>query len=148
SDEHGLVRVDEFQRSPAHSNLFALGSCTAKPALTQTPVSVGVPDAVYAVQQQVAVVSRNIVNSVRGDPLASGRIERENWIRDAGKRGAAQLSAPQMPLQNVNWLRRGRWVFEAKRDFENYFLNQILFGGGERGQVAALVRRLASQAAD
>lgn len=145
TDEHGLVRVDEYQRAPGYTNIFALGSCTAKPARTHTPVPVGVPDAVYSVQQQAEVVSRNIVNSTRGGPLASGKIERENWIQDSGKRGAGQLSAPQMPLRNINWLRQGRWVFEAKRDFENYFLNQILFGGSQRGQVAALVRRLASQ---
>lgn len=145
SDEHGLIPVDDYQRSSAYANIFALGACTAKPALTRTPVPVGVPDAVYAVQQQVGVVARNIAHSLRGEPLISARIEREHWIEDMGKRGAAYLSAPQMPLRNVNWLRHGRWVFEAKRDFENYFMNQILFGASQHGQVPALVRRLGSQ---
>lgn len=145
ADEHGLVEVDEYQRARAYPRIFALGACTANPPLTETAVPVGVPEAVYAVQQQVAVVTRNIAHSLRGEPLISAHIEREHWIEDMGKRGAAYLSAPQMPLRNVNWLRQGRWVFEAKRDFENYFINQILFGASQHGQVPALVRRLVSQ---
>ncbi|HET8701329.1 MAG TPA: hypothetical protein VFL97_06650 [Nitrococcus sp.] len=50
-----------------------------------------------------------------------------------------------MPLRDLDWLRGGQWVYEAERRFKNDFINQILFGGGERGQVAALVRRLSSQ---
>lgn len=144
-DEHGLVPVDDYQRSRTYANVFALGACTAKPALTRTPVPVGAPDAVYAVQQQVAIVSRNIVHCLHGEPLISARGEREQWLEDPGKRGAAYLSMPQMPLRDLDCLRSGQWVYKAERRFENNFINQILFGAGERGQVAALVRRLSSQ---
>jgi sulfide:quinone oxidoreductase len=77
--------------------------------------------------------------------LNRGSIEREQWIADMGKRGAAYLASPQMPLRNIQWLHQGRWVYEAKRDFEDFFINQILFGAGQRGQVQALIRRLRTQ---
>lgn len=145
SDEHGLVVVDDALRSPAHENIFAVGACTAKSALTSTPVPVGVPDAVYAVQQQVAVVRRNIIHSLHDQPLENASTVHAHWINDEGKRGAAHLAVPQMPLRDINWLRGGRWVFEAKRDFEDYFFNRILFGAGKHGHVTALVRRLSSR---
>src|SRR5512146_177076 len=62
-----------------------------------------------------------------------------------GKRGAAYLASPQMPLRNIQWLHQGRWVYEAKREFEDFFVNEILFGAGQHGQVQALVQRLRSQ---
>lgn len=142
-DAAGLILVDDYQR--ARANVFAVGACTAKPLLTQTAVPVGSPDAVYVIQQQVAVVADNIAHSLRGEPLNRASIEREQWIADMGKRGAAYLASPQMPLRNIQWLHQGRWVYEAKRDFEDFFVNEILFGAGQHGQVQALIQRLRSQ---
>ena len=144
-DEEGLVIVDEYQRALGRTNVFAIGACTAKPILTHTNVPVGSPDAVYVIQQQVAIVADNITHSLRSEPLVRASIEREQWIADMGKRGAAYLAAPQMPLRNVQWLYQGHWVYEAKREFEEYFINQILFGAGPHGQIPALVLRLRSQ---
>jgi sulfide:quinone oxidoreductase len=144
-DADGLIVVDEYQRAAGRSNVFAVGACTAKEILTHTAVPVGAPDAVYVIQQQVAIVADNIAHSLRGEPLNRGSIEREQWIADMGKRGAAYLASPQMPLRNIQWLHQGRWVYEAKRDFEDFFINQILFGAGQRGQVQALIRRLRTQ---
>ena len=142
-DADGLIVVDEYQR--AQVNVFAVGACTAKPLLTHTAVPVGSPDAVYVIQQQVAVVADNLAHSLRGEPLNRGSIAREQWIADMGKRGAAYLASPQMPLRNIQWLHQGRWVYEAKREFEDFFINEILFGAGQHGQVQALVRRLRSR---
>ncbi len=142
-DADGLVVVDEYQR--AHANVFAVGACTAKPLLTRTAVPVGSPDAVYVIQQQVAVVADNIAHGLRGEPLNRASIEREQWIADTGKRGAAYLASPQMPLRNIQWLHQGHWVYEAKREFEDFFINEILFGAGQHGQVQALIQRLRSR---
>jgi sulfide:quinone oxidoreductase len=142
-DADGLILVDEYQR--AQANVFAVGACTAKPLLTDTAVPVGSPDAVYVIQQQLAVVADNIAHCVRGEPLNRASIEREQWIADMGKRGAAYLASPQMPLRNIQWLHQGHWVYEAKREFENFFINEILFGAGQHGQVQALIQRLRSQ---
>src|SRR5512146_857496 len=92
-DVDGLILVDDYQR--ARANVFAVGACTAKPLLTKTAVPVGSPDAVYVIQQQVAVVADNIAHSLRGEPLNRASIEREQWIADMGKRGAAYLASPQ-----------------------------------------------------
>lgn len=144
-DEDGLVLVDEYQRALGRTHIFAIGACTAKPLLTSTPVPVGSPDAVFVIQQQVAIVANNIVHSLQSEPLIRASVEREQWIADMGKRGAAYLSAPQMPLRNIQWLYQGHWVYEAKREFEEYFINQILFGAGPHGQVPAFIRRIRSQ---
>lgn len=144
-DEDGLVVVDEYLRARGQTNVFAIGACTAKPLLTHTAIPVGAPDAVYVIQQQVAIVAANVAHSLRGEPLNRASIEREQWIADMGKRGAAYLTAPQMPLRQIQWLHQGSWMYEAKREFEDYFINQILFGTGPHGQVPALVQRLRSR---
>lgn len=146
SNKKGFISVDDRLRAGHEQSVFALGACTAKELLTDTRVPVGVPDAVYPIQQQAAVVARNVVHGVRGQPLVDAQIERARWIADMGERGAAYLTAPHLPLRDINWLRRGRWVFEAKRDFEHYFIHQVLFGAGEHAHVTALVRGLSSQA--
>lgn len=145
-DEVGLIGVDDCLRADDQHNVFALGACTAKESLTDTPVPVGVPDAVYPVQQQATATARNVIHDLRGQPLVSARAERERWIADMGERGAAYLTAPHVPLRDINWLRRGRWVFEAKRDFEEFFIHQVLFGASEHAHVTTLVRGLLSQA--
>lgn len=146
ADEVGLFRVDETLRAEGQERIFALGACTAKERITDTPVPVGVPDAVYRAQQQATVVARNVVHGLRGQPPVSAGVDRERWIADMGERGAAYLSAPHLPLRDVNWLRRGRWVFEAKREFENYYIQNVLFGAGEHAHVATLTRRLLERA--
>jgi sulfide:quinone oxidoreductase len=145
ADEQGLVPVDEYQRAGGRSDIYALGACTVQPPLTRTPVPVAVPQAVHAIQQEAAVVARNIRHSVRREPLARADIERGQWFEDPGKRGAAHVSSPHVPLANLERLHQGRWVYQAKREFENYFINQVLFGAGQHGHVAALVRRLSSR---
>jgi len=146
ADGSGLFRVDAALRAEGQERIFALGTCTARERVTDTPVPVGVPDAVYPAQQQAALVARNVVHGLHGQPPVSAAIERERWIADMGERGAAYLSAPHLPLRDVNWLRRGRWVFEAKREFENYYIQQVLFGAGEHAHVATLTRRLLERA--
>lgn len=144
-DDAGLIRVDDRLRVGELPNVFALGACTAKERITETAVPLGVPEAVYPTQQQAAVVARNIVHDLRGRPLESARIDRERWIVDMGEHGAAYLASPHLPLRDINWLRNGRWIFEAKRDFEDYFIHQVLFAAGAHAQVAALVRELVGQ---
>jgi sulfide:quinone oxidoreductase len=51
--------------------------------------------------------------------------QRAKWLSDMGNSGAAYLSEPQVPLRDINWMRQGRWVHQAKVDFEKYFVNRI-----------------------
>jgi len=51
--------------------------------------------------------------------------QRAKWLTDMGTTGAAYLSEPQVPLRDINWMRQGRWVHQAKVDFEKYFVNKI-----------------------
>ena len=124
-DERGLVVVDEYLRNPTYPNVFALGACVAQPAVDKTPVPVGAPDSVYSIQKAGEIVVQNILAHASDAPLVSYVPQRAKWLSDMGSTGAAYLSEPQVPLRDINWMRQGRWVHQAKVDFEKYFINRI-----------------------
>ena len=125
TDVRGFVTVDEYLRSPAHPNIFAVGVCASHPALVKTPVPIGAPDSVYSIQNEVYTAVQNILASIKREALSSAVPQRAKWLTDMGDTGASYLSEPQIPLRNINWLKQGRWVHLAKVDFENYFINKV-----------------------
>ncbi|MBT9567122.1 MAG: FAD-dependent oxidoreductase [Thiobacillus sp.] len=124
-NDRGLVVVDEYLRNPDYPNVFALGACVAKPLVVNTPVEVGPPDSVYAITQAGKIVVQNILAQMSDAPLVSYVPQHAKWLTDMGNTGAAYLSEPQVPLRDINWMRQGRWVYQAKVDFEKYFVNKI-----------------------
>src|SRR5512143_3691500 len=124
-DARGLVVVDEYLRNPDFPNVFALGACVAQPPVDKTPVPVGAPDSVYAIQKAGEVAVQNILAHVNGGPLVSHVPQRAKWLSDMGSNGATYLSEPHVPLRDINWMRQGRWVHQAKVDFEKYFINRV-----------------------
>jgi sulfide:quinone oxidoreductase len=124
-NDRGLVVVDEYLRNPDYPNVFALGACVAQPSVVKTPVPVGPPDSVYSITKACEIVVQNILALDSDAPLTSHVPQRAKWLTDMGTTGAAYLSEPQVPLRDINWMRQGRWVHQAKVDFEKYFVNKI-----------------------
>ncbi len=132
-DERGFVRVDEFLRNPAFPNIYAVGLCIARPSLHDTPVGIGVPATVYSIQKEMEVAVKNMVAAFAGKALVSASPQRAEWLNDVGDLGAGYLSEPKIPLRNINWLAQGKWVTQAKVEFENYFLDHIKTGPQSTG---------------
>lgn len=141
-NERGLVVVDEYLRNPDYPNVFALGACVAQPAVEKTPVPVGAPDSVYSIAKAGEIVVQNILALISEAPLVSHVPQRAKWLTDMGSNGAAYLSEPQVPLRDINWMRQGRWVHQAKIDFEKYFINKIRLQPG--GKMPSAASRIAS----
>jgi sulfide:quinone oxidoreductase len=141
-NERGLVVVDEYLRNPDYPNVFALGACVAQPAVEKTPVPVGAPDSVYSISKAGEIVVQNILALISDAPLVSHVPQRAKWLTDMGTTGAAYLSEPQVPLRDINWMRQGRWVHQAKVDFEKYFVNKIRLQ--PTGAVPSAASRIAS----
>ncbi len=145
-NERGLVQVDEYLRNPDYPNVFALGACVAQPAVVKTPVPIGAPDSVYAIQKAGEIVVHNILAHLGDTPLTSHVPQRAKWLSDMGNTGATYLSEPQVPLRDINWMRQGRWVHQAKVDFEKYFVNRIrLQPAGQAPSVASRVAGVISR---
>ena len=145
-NERGLVVVDEYLRNPDYPNVFALGACVAQPAVDKTPVPVGAPDSVYSISKAGEIVVQNILAQIGDAPLVSHVPQRAKWLTDMGNTGAAYLSEPQVPLRDINWMRQGRWVHQAKVDFEKYFVNKIrLQPAGQAPSVASRIAGVMSQ---
>jgi sulfide:quinone oxidoreductase len=145
-DERGLVIVDDYLRNPDYPNVFALGACVAQPAVVRTPVPVGAPDSVYSIQKAGEIVVHNILAQLSDAPLESHVPQRAKWLSDMGNTGAAYLSEPQVPLRDINWMRQGRWVHQAKVDFEKYFVNKVrLQPAGQAPSSASKIANVMSQ---
>jgi sulfide:quinone oxidoreductase len=145
-DERGLVVVDEYLRNPDYPNVFALGACVAQPPTDKTPVPVGAPDSVYSISKAGEIVVQNILALIHDAPLTSHVPQRAKWLTDMGTSGAAYLSEPQVPLRDINWMRQGRWVHQAKIDFEKYFINKVrLQPGGQQSAAASKIAGVMSR---
>ena len=145
-NENGLVVVDEYLRNPDYPNVFALGACVAQPEVDKTAVPVGAPDSVYSISKAGEIVVQNILALISDAPLVSYVPQRAKWLSDMGNNGAAYLSEPQVPLRDINWMRQGRWVHQAKIDFEKYFINKIrLQPGAQLPSAASKIARVMSQ---
>jgi sulfide:quinone oxidoreductase len=153
TDEHGFVKTDEYLRSTAYPNIYAVGVCRAHPAVSKVPLALGAPDSVYSIQIEVDAAVRNIEATLKGETLISPAPVRAKWLTDMGKSGAQYQSEPQIPLRNINWLDEGKWVHFAKVDFENYFINKIKLNPAAAGtpvasHLATLMRKLQTPTAE
>ena len=124
-NERGLVIVDEYLRNPNFPNVFAIGACVAQPIVEKTSVPIGPPESVYSISKAGEIVVKNILALIGDEALSSYEPVHAKWLTDMGSTGAAYLSEPQVPLRDINWMRQGRWVHQAKVDFEKYFVNKI-----------------------
>lgn len=153
TDERGFVTTDEYLRSTAFPNIYAVGVCRAHPAVAQAPLPLGAPDSVYTIQLEVDAAVRNIEATLKGETLISPAPVRAKWLTDMGKSGALYQAEPQIPLRNINWLEQGEWVHFAKVDFENYFINKIKLNPAATGtpvasHIATLMRKLQTPAGE
>ncbi|WP_223248353.1 NAD(P)/FAD-dependent oxidoreductase, partial [Sulfurirhabdus autotrophica] len=147
TDERGFVKTDEYLRSTAYPNIYAVGVCGAHPSVSKSPLPLGAPDSVYTIQNEVDAAVRNIEATLKGEALTSPAPIRAKWLTDMSKSGALYHSEPQIPLRNINWLKEGKWVHLAKVDFENYFINKIKLKPATAGvpvssHIATLMRKL------
>lgn len=147
TDAHGLLKIDQYLRSERYENVFAAGICIAPSRASPTPVEVGLPRTVDAIQEEVRIAAHNLIASLRGQSLRSVPIERTQPVVGTGQDQAAYMSALRVPVGDITGLKRGRWVYEAKKEFENRFLNMVMFGFEHGSPVAALIRTIRSTAA-
>lgn len=146
TDAHGLLKVDQYLRSERYENVFAAGICIAPSQASPTPVEVGLPQTVDAILEEVRIAAHNLVASLRGQPLRSVAIEHAQRVMGTGQDHAAYMSALRVPVGDITGLKQGRWVYEAKKEFENRFLNMVMFGFEHGSPVAALIRTIRSTA--
>jgi len=144
TDAHGLLKVDQYLRSERYENIFAAGICIAPGQTSPTPVEVGRPQTVDAIREEVRIAGHNLVASLRGQPLQSLTIERAQRVMGTEQDHAAYMSALRVPVGDITRLKQGRWVYEAKKEFESSFLNMVMFGFEHSSPVATLIRTIRS----
>ena len=124
----GFVLVDEFQRSPQFSNIFALGVCIAIPPVGPTPVPVGVPKTGFMIEGMAAAIAANLAEVLEGRTPTHRASGNAVCLADFGDSGVAFVAEPQVPPRDVTWSAEGRWVHLAKGGLEKYFLNKVRHG--------------------
>ena len=127
----GFVVVDEFQRSPMYTDIYAIGVSIAIAPPEATPLPVGVPKTGFMIGSMVAATVRNIKASIEGAPVWSKASWNAICLSDMGDSGIAFVAIPQIPPRDVTWAKKGRWVHIAKAGYEKYFLRKMKKGISE-----------------
>ena len=127
----GFVLIDDYQRNPTWTNVYAAGVCVAIPPVEATPVPTGAPKTGYMIESMVTAIVHNIRDAIAG----KSPTHRATWnaicLADLGDDGVAFVALPQIPPRNVTWARQGKWVHLAKVAFEKYFLRKMRTGKTE-----------------
>ncbi|MEX5214141.1 MAG: FAD-dependent oxidoreductase [Nitrospiraceae bacterium] len=144
TDAHGLLKVDRYLRSERYKNVFAAGICIAPSQGSPTPVEVGLPLTVDAIQEEVHIASHNLAASIHGRPLRRASEARRQRLMETGQDHAAYASALRVPVGDITGLKQGRWVYEAKKELESRFLNMVMFGIEHSHSVAGVIRTIRS----
>jgi sulfide:quinone oxidoreductase len=150
TDNHGMIKTNEFQQSTAYPNIFGVGVCVSIPAIEETPVATGPPKTGYMIESQGTAAVKNIRTliehaekntakntdgnashhdqsttqpSLRNRALLNGLC-----ITDFGGDGAIFLTLPQYPPRRTDITIHGKLATLAKIAFEKYFLHKIETG--------------------
>ncbi len=127
----GFVVVDEHQRNPKFTNVYAAGVGIALPPVEKTPVPTGAPKTGYMIESMVTAIARNIAAELQGKAPGATATWNAICLADMGDTGIAFVALPQMPPRNVTWARKGKWVHLGKVAFEKYFLHKVRRGTTE-----------------
>ncbi len=123
-----LVKIDNFQRNPTYTNVYAVGVCVAIPPVEETPVPCGVPKTGFMIETMANAAARNIRDEIAGQPPSHVATWNAFCLADYGNGGAAFLAIPQTPPRNVNWAVEGKWAHYAKVGYEWYFMRKLKKG--------------------
>jgi NADH dehydrogenase FAD-containing subunit len=141
TDSKGLIIVNEFQQSPAFSNIFAVGVAVSIPQILKTVLPCGVPKTGYLIESQGTAAVKNIrtlmdwnrsgasMKDIGGAPsLHSRSLLNALCITDFGNDGAIFLTMPQVPPRRRDWTIHSKLATLAKIAFEKYFLHKVESG--------------------
>lgn len=132
SDDKGFVVVNEYQQSPAHANIFAVGVAVSIPQTIKTPIPIGIPKTGYLIESQGTAAVQNI-NSIMTSKsevpsLHSRALFNALCITDFGYDGAVFLTVPQIPPRSHDFMIQSPMATLAKIAFEKYFLHKVESG--------------------
>src|SRR5512135_2512089 len=131
TNPRGFVLIDEHQRNPKYTNIYAVGVCVAIPPVEATPVPTGAPKTGYMIESMVTATVRNIRDQLDGREPSAKATWNAICLADFGDGGVAFVALPQIPPRNVNWFAQGKWVHLAKIAFEKYFMRKMRKGTSE-----------------
>jgi len=131
TNPRGFILIDEYQRNPAHPNIYSAGVCVAIPPVEVTPVPTGAPKTGYMIETMVSAAVHNIRAVMDGKEPAQKATWNAICLADFGDTGAAFVALPQIPPRNVSWFKEGKWVHLAKVAFEKYFIRKMKKGTTE-----------------
>nr|MDJ0940561.1 NAD(P)/FAD-dependent oxidoreductase [Woeseiaceae bacterium] len=125
TNPRGFILIDEYQRNPTFTNIYAVGVCVAIPPVGPTPVATGAPKTGYMIESMVTATTHNIAKALEKEAPDTKATWNAVCLADFGDSGVAFVALPQIPPRNTNWASRGKWVHLAKVAYEKYFIHKV-----------------------
>lgn len=127
-NDQGFVVVDDYQRSPIHPNVYAVGVSVAIPPVDTPALPCGVPKTGFMIETMANAAASNIADDLGGREPRHVPTWNAFCLADYGNGGAAILAIPQTPPRSVNFAVSGRWAHYAKIAYEWYFMRKLRKG--------------------
>lgn len=128
----GFIVVDEYFRHPQYPNIFAAGVAVAVAPPAPCEAGCSVPKTGYISEVMAKFAARNIVASIRGQPLTPKPVTDMDakCIMDAGNQGIIMFTDRIYKPGGRKWevLVPGPWGHWVKVWFEKYFLWKLRTG--------------------
>ncbi|MDW8344181.1 MAG: FAD-dependent oxidoreductase [Verrucomicrobiae bacterium] len=122
----GFLVVDDYFRHPQYPNIFGAGVAVAVAPPSPCEAGCSVPKTGYISEVMAKYAARNIVASIRGQPLTPKPVTEidAKCIMDAGNQGIIMLTDRIYKPGNrkIEMLIPGPWAHWVKVWFEKYFL--------------------------
>ncbi|HLE66483.1 MAG TPA: FAD/NAD(P)-binding oxidoreductase [Burkholderiales bacterium] len=114
ADERGFILIDEFQRNPKYTNIYAAGVTVASAKAHAASVPIEGHSTAYMIEAMVAAAAQNIRDQIDGKEPS----QRATWspacLADLGAPGLAFIAQQEPPPQKVDWFAEGDWVHMTK----------------------------------
>jgi sulfide:quinone oxidoreductase len=121
----GFIPVDDYLRSTAFPDIYAVGVSVAIAPPAPTTVPVGVPKTGHMSEEMATRAAANIAAEVTGGELVDALHLPSVCINDAGDVAFYIHADPFLPPRNRTTLRRGAAYHYLKVAFERYYIEKV-----------------------
>lgn len=114
ANRRGFIFVDEFQRNPKYTNIYAAGVTVANAKSQTASVPVEGHRTACMVEAMAVTAAQNIRDQIDGREPSQSATWSPVCLADLGGPGLAFVAQQEPPQRNADWLTEGDWVHMAR----------------------------------
>lgn len=114
ADERGFILVDEFQRNPKYTSIYAAGAAVAGAKARVASAPIEGHKTAYMVEAMAAAAAQNIRDQIDGREPSQSATWSPVCLADLGAPGLAFIAQQEPPPRKADWFAEGDWVHMSR----------------------------------